>query len=151
LNLESPFIEDSPMYQTGINQALNRYRDAGVLAEVNDASPHRLIQMLFEGALERIATARGAIRQGDVALKGERISRAIDIIEGLRAHLDLEKGGPVAANLDSLYEYMGRRLTEANARNDAAILEEVANLIREVKAGWDAIPGVRNDTGPDHG
>jgi flagellar secretion chaperone FliS len=139
------------MYQTGITQALNRYRDAGVLAEVNDASPHRLIQMLFEGALERIAMARGAMQQGDVALKGERISRAIDIIEGLRAHLDVEKGGPVAANLESLYEYMGRRLAEANARNDAAILDEVANLIREVKAGWDAIPGVRDTSGAEHG
>jgi len=128
------------MYQTGIHQALNQYRN-GVLAEVNEANPHRLIQMLFEGALERIVTARGAMLQGDVSNKGERISRAIDIIEGLRAHLDMEKGGEVAANLESLYEYMARRLTEANLRNDVAMLDEVANLLREVKAGWDAIPG----------
>lgn len=127
------------MYQTGINQALKEYRH-GVLVEVNDANPHRLIQMLFEGALERLVTARGAMQQGDVVVKGERISRAIDIIEGLRAHLDMENGGEVAGNLESLYEYMGRRLAESNARNDVAILDEVMALLREVKAGWDAIP-----------
>lgn len=129
------------MYQTGIHQALNQYREAGTRAEVGEANPHRLVQILFEGALERIAVARGAMLQGDTAVKGERISRTIDIVEGLRAHLDLEKGGEVAVNLESLYEYMGRRLTEANLRNDVAILDEVANLLREVKAGWDAIPG----------
>lgn len=129
------------MYQTGIHQALNQYRDAGARAEVNDANPHRLIQILFEGALERIAVARGAMEQGNVAVKGERISRAIGIIEGLRAHLDLEKGGEVAANLESLYEYMARRLTESNLRDDVSGLDEVATLLREVKAGWDAIPG----------
>jgi flagellar secretion chaperone FliS len=128
------------MYQTGIHQALNQYRDAGARAEVSDANPHRLIQLLFEGALERIAMARGAMQQGEVAVKGERIGKAIGIIEGLRAHLDLEKGGDVAANLESLYEYMSRRLTEANLHNDVGALDEVANLLREVKAGWDAIP-----------
>lgn len=129
------------MYQTGIQQALNQYRDAGTLAEVSDANPHRRIQLLFEGALDRIAIARGAMRQGDRAVKGARISRAIEIIDGLRAHLDLERGGEIAANLSALYEYMERRLAEANLRDDVAILDEVANLLREVKSGWDVIPG----------
>nr|WP_296752660.1 flagellar export chaperone FliS [Thioalkalivibrio sp.] len=128
------------MYHTGIQQALNQYRNAGPLASVNEADPHHLVQMLFEGALDRIAIARGAMRQGDVAVKGERISRAITIIDGLRAHLDLERGGEIAANLRSLYEYMERRLAEANLRDDITILDEVANLLREVKSGWDAIP-----------
>lgn len=132
------------MYQTGIQQALNEYHNSGVLAEANGgADPHRLIQMLFEGGLERIVTARTAMEHGNVALKGERISRAIDILEGLRAHLDMEKGGEIAANLEALYDYMQRRLTEANLRNDVAMLDEVANLLREVKTGWDAIPGER--------
>ena len=139
------------MYATATQQALNQYRDAGVLAELNgEANPHRVIQLLFQGALERIATARMAITHGNVALKGERISRAIDILEGLRVHLDLEKGGEIAANLESLYDYMQRRLTEANLRNDVAMLDEVANLLREVKAGWDAIPGERAAAG-SHG
>lgn len=127
------------MYQTGIHQALNQYRN-GALAEVNEANPHRLIQMLFEGALERIVTAKVAMQQGNVAGKGELISKAIGIIDGLRAHLDLEKGGEVAENLESLYEYMTLRLTEANLHNDVARLDEVSKLLREVKAGWDAIP-----------
>lgn len=129
------------MYQNGIQQALNEYRNGGVLAEANGgADPHRLVQMLFEGALERIAVARGAMQGGNVALKGERISRTIDILEGLRVHLDLDKGGQMASNLEALYDYMQRRLTEANLRNDVAILDEVAGLLREVKAGWDGIP-----------
>lgn len=128
------------MYQMGIQQALNQYRDAGIISEVADADPHRLIQMLFEGALDRIAIARGAMRQGDVAVKGARISRAIQIIDGLRAHLDQERGGEIAANLAALYDYMERRLAEANLRDDVHILDEVANLLREVKSGWDAVP-----------
>ncbi|TVP87236.1 MAG: flagella export chaperone FliS [Thioalkalivibrio sp.] len=134
------------MYQMGIQQALNQYRDAGVIAEVSDADPHRLIQLLFEGALDRIAIARGAMRQGDVAVKGSRISRAIQIIDGLRAHLDREKGGEIAANLDALYDYMERRLAEANLRDDITMLDEVANLLREVKSGWEAIPQQRAPT-----
>ena len=87
------------MYQTGIHQALNQYHNAGPLAEVSEADPHRLVQMLFEGALDRLAVARGAMLQGNTAVKGERISRAIGIIDGLRAHLDMEQGGELAANL----------------------------------------------------
>ncbi len=129
------------MYQTGNQQALNEYRNSGVLAEANGgADPHRLVQMLFEGALERVAVARGAMQGGNVPVKVERIARAIDILDGLRTHLDLEQGGEIAANLEELYDYMQRRLTEANLRNDVAMLDEVAGLLREVKAGWDGIP-----------
>ena len=128
------------MYQTGIQQALNQYHNAGPLAEVNEADPHRLVQMLFEGALDRLAVARGAMLQGNTAVKGERISRAIGIIDGLRAHLDMEQGGELAANLESLYEYMERRLVEANLHDDVRVLDEVTNLLREVKSGWDALP-----------
>ena len=128
------------MYQMGIQQALNQYRDAGMIAEAGEADPHRLIQMLFEAALDRIAIARGAMRHGDVAVKGARISRAIQIIDGLRAHLDRDRGGEIAANLDALYDYMERRLVEANLRDDVQILDEVSNLLREIKSGWDAIP-----------
>jgi len=128
------------MYQNGIQQALNQYRDSGMIAEVSEANPHRLIQMLFDAALDRIAIARGAMHHGDIAVKGARISRAIQIIDGLRAHLDREKGGEIAANLDALYDYMERRLAEANLRDDVQILDEVSNLLREIKSGWDAIP-----------
>ena len=123
-----------------MRRELNQYRQAGPIAEIAVADPHRLTQMLFEGALERIAVARGAMTQGNASLKGKKIGQAMDIIGELRGALDLERGGELAANLDALYDYMNRRLVTGNARNDPAALEEVSILLREVKAGWDAIP-----------
>jgi flagellar protein FliS len=95
--------------------------------------------MLMEGGLTRIAQARGAMERQQTAMKGELIGKAIGIIGGLREGLDLQKGGELAANLDSLYQYMVSRLLEANVKNDAAPLDEVAGLLRNVKSGWDAI------------
>ncbi len=123
-----------------MRKELNQYRQAGPIAEIAVADPHRLTQMLFEGALERIAVARGAIAQGQLALKAKKIIQAMDIISELRASLNLAEGGELAANLDALYEYMLRRLLAGNAHNDPQPLEEVAALLREIKAGWDAIP-----------
>lgn len=103
------------------------------------ADPHRLIQMLMEGFMTRVANARGAMSRGETASKGMEIGKAISIVEGLRASLDMEKGGELSESLASLYEYMQGRLLEANLRNDEAKLEEVAGLMREIKAGWDGI------------
>lgn len=119
--------------------ALRQYQTVNTQAQVGDASPHRLIQMLMEGGMSRLAQARGAIQHGQVAVKGELISKAIGIIGGLRESLDLQQGGEVAANLDRLYEYMVSRLVEANLSNDVALIDEVAGLLRNVKSGWDAI------------
>jgi flagellar protein FliS len=123
-----------------MNSAMNEYKKAGVHAEVMDADPHRLIQMLMEGALERISIAKGAMQQKNVALKGERISSAISIIEGLRGSLNMEAGGDISANLESMYDYMTRRLMEANLKDDVEMLDEVADLMRKIKSGWDEIP-----------
>lgn len=117
--------------------AVNSYK-TGVIAEIEEASPHRLIQMLFEGCLQRIAIAKGAIQRNEIALKGENISKAISIIGGLKTSLDLSQG-EIAANLDRLYDYMERRLVEANLKNEALILDEVAGLIKDVKSAWDVI------------
>ena len=119
--------------------ALRQYQTVNTQARVSDASPHRLIQMLMEGGLSRIAQAKGAMQHGQQAAKGELISKAIGIIGGLREGLDLEQGGEIAVNLDRLYEYMTARLIEANISNDVAILDEVSGLLRNVKSGWDAI------------
>ncbi|WP_439889031.1 flagellar export chaperone FliS [Pseudomonas sp. MBLB4123] len=119
--------------------AMRQYQNVNTQTQVADASPHRLIQMLMEGGLARIAQARGAMERGQTALKGELIGKAIGIVGGLREGLDLRQGGELAANLDSLYQYMVTRLLQANAKNDPAPLEEVAGLLREVKTGWDAI------------
>lgn len=119
--------------------AMKQYQSVNTQAQAVDASPHRLIQMLMEGGLTRIAQARGAMERQQTAMKGELIGKAIGIIGGLRTGLDLQQGGELAANLDSLYQYMVSRLLEANVKNEAAPLDEVAGLLRNVKSGWDAI------------
>lgn len=120
--------------------ALKEYSQVGVHSGVVSATPHRLIQMLMEGALEKIAAAKGAIARRDIPTKGAQISWAISIIDGLRMSLDIEAGGEIAGNLDRLYEYMPRRLLEANLKSEPAYLDEVAKLLKEIKSAWDAIP-----------
>lgn len=120
-------------------EALKQYRRLGLETEVNSATPHRLIQLLFIGALDRIATAQGALERGDVPLKGEQIGKAIAIISGLRSSLDMEAPGDLPVNLDQLYEYMEVRLVQGSARNDSAALSEVTELLKTLKSGWDGI------------
>ncbi|PTU73272.1 flagellar export chaperone FliS [Pseudomonas mangrovi] len=119
--------------------AMRQYQSVNNQAQIIDASPHRLIQMLMEGGLSRMAQAKGALERGQTALKGELIGKAIAIVGGLREALNAEKGEELAVKLDALYEYMMVRLSEANLKNDTAALEEVMGLLREVKTGWDAI------------
>ncbi len=119
--------------------AMRQYQSVNTQAQAIEANPHRLIQMLMEGGLTRLAQARGAMERNQTALKGELVGKAIAIVGGLRQGLNLEQGGELAVNLDNLYAYMTTRLMEANLKNDPAILEEVSELLREVKTGWDAI------------
>jgi len=119
--------------------ALRQYQHVNTHVQAVEATPHRLIQMLMEGGLTRLAQARGAMERGQTALKGELIGKAIGIIGGLRNGLDMSAGGELAVNLDSLYEYMVSRLLEANVKNVPEPLDEVADLLRNVKTGWDAI------------
>ncbi len=119
--------------------ALRQYQKVGAQAQTSEASPHRLVQMLMEGGLDRIAQARGAIDRKDIAAKGEAIGKAIGIIGGLREGLDLENSPEALGDLDGLYIYMMKRLAEANIKTDPKILDEVADLLRTVKDGWDAI------------
>ena len=125
--------------QSALN-ALNQYKKVGLHGGVESASPHRLIQMLFEGALEKIQNAKTHIENNEIAGKGEQISWAISIIDGLRVSLDKSAGGEIAENLDMLYDYMSRRLLEANLHTDVTMLDEVTGLITEIKSAWDVIP-----------
>ena len=120
--------------------ALDAYKDTKVQSAIDDASPHQLVKLLLDGALERVASASGAMARGDVAASGEAIGKSISILDSLRVSLDHEKGGAVAANLELLYDYMTRRLLEANAATDADLLTEVMGLIKEIKLAWDEIP-----------
>ena len=120
--------------------AMKQYQQVSVHSGIMDASPHRLIQMLMEGALEKIALAKGNMGNKEIANKGENISKAIAIIGGLQSSLDYDSGGEIAENLSNLYDYMANRLVIANLRNDESILDEVAGLMVEIKMGWDGIP-----------
>jgi flagellar protein FliS len=118
----------------------NAYRQVGVQSEVSTATPHRLITLLFDGFLESIAQARGALRVGQVETKCRAIGRAARIVdEGLRSALDLRDGGPLAADLHALYGYLTLRLTQANLRNDEDALAECERLITPLREAWLAI------------
>lgn len=127
--------------------ALRQYASAAVEGRVEAATPHGLVAMLMDGALEKIAIARLHMQNAQIAEKGEHVSWAITIIAGLRASLDREQGGEIAANLDALYDYMERRLLEGNLRNDVHMLDEVSGLLQQIKSGWDAIPEELRTTG----
>ncbi|MDB5970202.1 MAG: flagellar biosynthesis protein FliS [Hydrocarboniphaga sp.] len=119
------------------------YSDTASAAMADEASPHRLISMLYDGVLERLATARSAIGRADVTTKLRSINSAMQIVEHLRVVLDHKAGGLLAERLDALYEYALRRMTQANAANDADALAEVSGLIMTVKSGWDQIAPAR--------
>jgi len=123
----------------GVRNAMDQYSRNAVQTGVESASPHRLIQMLMEGALGKIAAAKGNMERGEIQAKGDQIGSAISILEGLKTSLDKEKGGEIAQNLEELYLYMERRLIEAHTGNDTAILDEVSDLLRHIKEAWDAI------------
>ncbi|NVJ60362.1 MAG: flagellar export chaperone FliS [Gammaproteobacteria bacterium] len=118
---------------------LKQYENMATQSGVVDANPHRLIQMLMEGALEKIAKAKGFLQRENVEAKGAHITWAIRIIQGLRDSLDMDKGADLSERLDGLYEYMIFRLVEANAENSIEKLDEVTSLMANVKEGWDGI------------
>lgn len=119
---------------------ISHYNQVNTVSGVTDADPHRLVLMLLEGALGKIAIVKGLMMRNDIAKKGEVIGQAISIVGGLRVSLDMSAGGELAVNLDNIYEYSERRLLEANVKNDVAILDEVTALLREIKTGWESIP-----------
>jgi flagellar protein FliS len=120
-------------------RALRQYQSVNSHAQTSEASPHRLVQMLMQGGLDRIAQAKGALARKDIATKGLCIGKAVAIIGGLREGLDQKEALTSLASLDGLYDYMMRRLTEANINGDVKILDEVSDLLGNVKEGWDAI------------
>ena len=120
--------------------AIKQYQQVSVSSSVMGASPHRLVQMLMEGALERISIAKASMARNEIATKGQNISVAINIVGGLQGSLNKEAGGAIAENLHNLYDYMICRLLMANSKNDETILDEVFGLMLQVKMGWDAMP-----------
>lgn len=127
------------MFGSTLNGA-NAYSKVGMETGVVAASPHKLIIMLFEGALLSISSAIQHMQAGNMEAKGKAISRAVSIVdEGLRASLDKKVGGEIALSLDALYEYMIARLMMANLKNQPKTLEEVHQLLTGLKDAWEAI------------
>ena len=131
---------------SGFNRA-NAYRQVGAHSGVENASPHALIQMLFEGLFQSLNAARGAMERGEIEEKGRHLGKAVRILqEGLAAGLDLDKGGELAGNLKLLYDYSVKQLTHANVHNDVGLVEEVIGVLQLVAQGWKEIGPEGNTT-----
>lgn len=126
------------------HSSLKKYKQTKVSA-AKEASPYQLVSMLFQELLGNIAQAKGAIEQGDIARKGELISKAVTIVGVLEGSLDFEQGGDISNNLSRIYTFAGEKLLEANVNNDAKMLEEVIESLLPIKAGWDAIPADKHN------
>lgn len=124
----------------GYSHGAGAYQQVRAQGGVEVADAHGLITMLMDGALERIRFARGHLLTGNVVGKGEAISKAIDIVGELQGSLNHEVKTPLVGQLDSLYDYMGRRLLAANAQNDIEPLDEVTRLLGQIRSSWVAIP-----------
>lgn len=127
------------MLPTSGQSAAKQYQQIDTQSHIEDASPHRLIQLMMERALAKIGLAKIQMKDGRIEEKGNNISDAIGIINGLQASLNHKADKRMSENFDALYAYMMRRLLEANLQNDDGKLDEVAGLLRELKEAWDAI------------
>lgn len=126
------------------NSKVAAYQSVSVHGGVAGADPHRLVLMLMDGALERMAIARGCIERGQIAKKAQALHQCVNIVNELRGSLNLSQGGPLAQNLSELYDYMLRQLLRANVDSDSEFIKEVASLMGEVRGAWLAIgPEVR--------
>lgn len=120
----------------GFGYGAGAYQQVRSHGGVESASPHGLITMLMDGALERLVKARAHMLRGEVAAKGETISRCIEVIGGLRDSLDPKVDAALVERMDSLYDYMSRRLLQANLRDDATIIDEVSGLLQQLRDSW---------------
>ena len=119
--------------------AAQAYRKLDAQGTIENASPHRLIQLMMERTLTKIGIARAHIERDEMRQKGRAIGDAIDLINGLQASLNHDADARLSESFDALYDYMMRRLLEANLRDDISILDEVSGLMKELKEAWDAI------------
>jgi len=118
-------------------KGMSAYRDVDIQTRTVQRDQFELVVLMFEGVLESVMRAKGAIQQSDTSTKIAEITRAVRILqEGLRTSLDLDNGGELAANLANLYDYCVMRLTQANASSSVEALEEVAALLKPVAEAW---------------
>jgi flagellar protein FliS len=128
------------------SRAAQSYGSVQVVTGVATADNVQLIQMLFDGLIDSLASAKGHILNNAIEEKSKSISRAGRIVVGLQGALDFERGGELAQNLNELYAYVTRRLFHVNAYNDLAVLEEVQSLIKDISEAWKSLPSLLNPT-----
>lgn len=124
----------------GYSQGAGAYQQVRTGGGIEAADPHGLITLLMDGGLDRIRFAKACMATGNVAGKGQAISKAIEIVGGLQSGLNHEVESSLVGRLEALYDYMGRRLFFANSQNDEAALDEVAGLLTQIRDSWKAIP-----------
>lgn len=120
----------------GFGYGAGAYQQVRSHGGVESADPHGLITLLMDGALERMVKARAHMQRGETAAKGEAISRCIEILGGLRDSLDPKADPAMVGRLDALYDYMSRRLLQANMRDDTTLIDEVSQLLQQVRDSW---------------
>lgn len=121
------------------NYGMQHYKSMSAHGNLAEATPYQVVQVMLDAVLARIAEATGHLERGEVAAKGEKIGKALGIIEALMLGLDKVGGGEIAANLERLYDYASRTLLRAQLENRSELLKEVSSLLREIKLGWDGI------------
>lgn len=128
------------MFTSVNSRAASAYKRVSADTGVSAADPHQLVSMLFDGLIQSLNAARGAMERGEIEAKGQAIGKAVRILEeGLKAGLNMPQGGGLASNLRGLYDYAIQRLSLANLRNDRALITEVINLIEPVAESWKQI------------
>jgi flagellar protein FliS len=131
------------------HRAIESYGQVKVSTGASQSNNVELIQMLFDGLIESLSTAKGHIQHNNVSEKSKAIARASRIVLGLQGALDFEKGGELAGNLNELYNYITRRLLHVNARNDLAALDEIHSLMTEIRSAWETVPALIPRTTPN--
>ena len=121
-------------------RAMQQYKQVDLNSTIATATPHKLISMLIHGALEAFAKAKGAIERKDIESRALFLNKGNSILLGLRDNLDLEQGGDLAANLDSLYVYLLEASLQAGRENNAIKAQEIIDILLEIKQGWDEMP-----------
>jgi len=115
------------------------YRQTAVETRVHEADPHKLVELMLEGAIQRLRTAEACVSSGDISRKAKAASEAGAIVDSLSGCLDFDQGGDIAQRLEALYDYASRKITTANMTNDADGFGEVAALLSDVFSAWKQI------------
>lgn len=123
-----------------MSYGIKAYKSVGVKDDLAVADPHRVIQLLMQGALENMAKAKGAMERKDFAEKSRTVSKAMSIISALQHSLDMDVGGEVSQNLWSLYDFMVNHLMQASRESSTVKVDDVIEIMIKIKSGWDAIP-----------